>query len=108
MVWRRGSLWLVMVALVAAQTLGLLHSLVHPPAATGGHLHGWVEKFFADHADDADCRLYDQLSHSDGAPGVPLLALPALPPAFIFQFFQGEAVARWAALFDARGPPSVR
>jgi hypothetical protein len=34
--------------------------------------------------------------------------LPVIAPAFFLQWFQGEFLARWAALFDARGPPPIR
>jgi hypothetical protein len=48
------------------------------------------------------------LSHGSGALGVPTLALPVLLPSATFAYLQGEAIARWVALFDARGPPSTR
>ena len=64
---------------------------------------------FADHADgDAQCRLYDQLCHGPTAIAVPLIVLPLVLPTAIFDFFKGEVVARWVALFQARGPPSSR
>ena len=119
---RRGLLWLLLVALVAAQTLGLMHRVVHlagtgePMAlvAQGLHSHqgqagarGWMADLFSSH-DDSGCRDYDQLGHGGMVPDVPAVPLPALAPAFILLWFQGEYLARWAALFDARGPPSVR
>jgi hypothetical protein len=51
--------------------------------------------------------LFDQL----GQGAVPEVAAPQLPvcaPAALILWYQGEYLARWAALFDARGPPSVR
>jgi hypothetical protein len=39
---------------------------------------------------------------------VPLVVLPVLLPIGHFRYLQGEAIARWVALFDARGPPSTR
>jgi hypothetical protein len=64
-------------------------------------------------SDDADddttaCRLFDQSSHCDLMPGVPLLALPLLLTPFVFSVLTGLALARWHALFQARGPPLVR
>ncbi len=121
MVARRGWLWLLAWALVLAPALGQMHRGVHGPQAAlamaaptavaaqaheGGH-DGFAE-LFSSHGSDADCRLFDQLGHSDALPGVPALALPLAAPLFFLDFFEGEALARWRALFDARGPPSVR
>lgn len=107
-------------ALWFAGTMGLLHRSLHVPglpaasaaAATAhaGHRHDTghtLASLFGVH-NDADCRLYDQLAHGAGAPGVPLVVLPMLLPAATFAYLQGEAIARWVALFDARGPPSTR
>ncbi len=41
-------------------------------------------------------------------PAVALLSLPMALPSLLVAIFQGEALARWAALFDARGPPLTR
>ncbi len=104
------------VALWFAGTLGLMHRSLHVPglpaaAAQAGqivHKHAdHLASLFGDHT-DAECRLYDQLSHGSAMPGVPLLMLPMLLPSATFAFLQGEALARWVALFDARGPPSTR
>jgi len=123
----------LVVALWFAGTLGLIHRSLHVPglgqpaaaaqashgeearghaahAAQVSHLphasHG-IASLFGDHT-DAECRLYDQLSHGSGALGVPTLVLPVLLPSATFAYLQGEAIARWVALFDARGPPSTR
>jgi len=113
---------LLVVALWFAGTLGLMHRSVHvhglaqaaasvPAAHHGdahGHAsHGGIAGLFGSHS-DADCRLYDQLSHGAGALGVPMVVLPVLLPSATFAYLQGEALARWVALFDARGPPSTR
>nr|WP_311733695.1 hypothetical protein [Variovorax sp. BK613] len=105
------------VALWFAGTLGLMHRSLHVPglpaaaaqAAQIVHKHTahHLASLFGDHT-DAECRLYDQLSHGSAMPGVPLLVLPMLLPSATFAFLQGEALARWVALFDARGPPSTR
>jgi hypothetical protein len=116
----------LMVALWFAGTLGLMHSTLHVPGLA--HAHGLADAtaqsahpdgahdhaaarglagLFGDHS-DAECRLYDQLSHGSGALGVPTVVLPVLLPSATFAYLQGEAIARWVALFDARGPPSTR
>ncbi|WP_027730075.1 hypothetical protein [Variovorax paradoxus] len=113
----------LMVALWFAGTLGLVHRTLHVPGLAqvhsaalaahpagahehAAHAHG-IGDLFGDHS-DAECRLYDQLSHGAGAPGVPMVVLPVLLPSATFAYLQGEAIARWVALFDARGPPSTR
>ena len=63
------------------------------------------ERFFPLHSSNADCRLYDQASLSDAMPGAVAAAIPPQVPSFLVAIFQGKAIARWAALFDARGPP---
>jgi hypothetical protein len=117
---RRVLLWPLVLALLVAQTLGLLHAVVHSPVHAGvqqvelaghdhpAHGHGLIDTLFATHGGGADCRLYDQLSHGDVAAAVPVVVLPLLLPATLFAYFQGEAVARHAALFEARAPPSIR
>lgn len=121
-------------ALVAAQALGLMHRIVHGPLAhpvhaslapgaqahlhdgdhnhahaDGHHPHGssWLAALFTGHGDDSTCRLSDPLSQ-EGLPGVPALVLPLAFGSFFLDRFQGEFLARWAALFDARGPPVLR
>jgi len=109
------------VALWLAGTLGLVHRTVHVPgaphatvtaqqasAAAETHRHGnWIAALFGHH-EDADCRLYDQLAHGPAALGVPMMVLPLVLPVAVFDFLEGQALARWVALFDARGPPSSR
>ena len=111
----------LVLALWFAGTLGLMHRTLHVPGLAqadaaalaahpeGAHAHAahGIGGLFGDHS-DAECRLYDQLSHGSGAPGVPMVVLPVLLPSATFAYLQGEAVARWVALFDARGPPSTR
>ena len=113
------------LALLLAPMLGLMHGLVHGAGgdrqavhrhsaeATGhahqhGHGPGWLADLFSAHADDSDCRVFDQLSHSGVLPALPLLALPMVLSSFVFHFLEGEVLARWAALFEARGPPPAR
>ena len=120
--------WLLAFALLLSQTLGLVHGVVHAPvqgqnfnpkqvltvdagviaradSSPAPAARGWLASLFSSHNSSADCRLYDQASHGSAAPHVLALALPAVVPPFAVAIFQGEALARWAALFDARGPP---
>jgi hypothetical protein len=69
---------------------------------------GWLASLFASHDGDSDCRLFDQASHGQAAPALPMLSLPLVLSNVVFDISRGEALARWAALFDARGPPSTR
>jgi hypothetical protein len=117
---RRVFAWLLVSALVAAQALGLMHRTVHLPHglshahsqtqqadAHGHEAGGWVTALFAGHQDDSTCRLFDPLHH-DGPPSVPAVVLPLLLSSYFLDAFQGEFLVRWAALFDARGPPPLR
>jgi hypothetical protein len=107
----------LMVAVWFAGTLGLMHRSLHVPglpaaaeqAAQVAHKHAGhhLAGLFGEHT-DAECRLYDQLGDGSATPNVPLVVLPILLPAATFAWLQGEAIARWVALFDARGPPSTR
>lgn len=129
--WPAGA-WLLALALVAAQAFALVHGVVHgghagpaphshalahPPVPEHGHAHaghddahgyGLIERLFGAHHDDLDCRLYDQLGHADAAPALTAVAPPLALPAAVFDFLSGAFIARRAALFEARGPPSVR
>lgn len=110
---RHGWLWLAVSALLAAQMLGLLHRSLHLPSrgaqAAAVHASHGVGDLFASHGDATpDCRLYDQLGHGDALALVPVPALSFMVPAYVLHATVGQALARWAALFDARGPPAVR
>lgn len=131
---RAGTLvWLLAAALLLAQLLGVMHGVVHGPQAHihlhsnvhhDGHQHqqehsalahaeeegegGWLASLFSSHDGDSDCRLFDQASHGQAAPAFPLLSLPLVLSSVAFDISRGEALARWAALFDARGPPFTR
>jgi hypothetical protein len=129
---RRGfaRIWLLAVALLLAQLLGLMHGVVHGPQAhLHSHVHhelasaqtlhdhddptiaqdehggGWLASLFSSHGNDSDCRLFDQASQGHAAPVLPMLSLPLVLCSVAFDISRGEALARWAALFDARGPP---
>jgi len=119
----RAAVVALLVVLVLAQTLGWIHRGLHGAsgavrhAQAAAHAHageaapqsgsGWMDDLFGSHADGADCRLFDVLGQPGCVPAA--LALPpALPPAFFLASTHADFVARWAALFDARGPPASR
>lgn len=113
---RRALIALLLPAMLLAQLAGFVHGVAHAPIAQGvvqqdkasTHSHGFsLAGLFQAH-DEATCRLYDQLSHGEGAPCVPTVLPALLPPATFVLELHGLALARWAALFDARGPPSLR
>ena len=116
--------WLLGCALLLAQALGLMHGVVHAPQVGGNgkasvtlrsavtaatqtdrNRAHWVVDLFSLHHGDNDCRLYDQASHDGAVPQLAALALPVVLPPSAVAIYEGEALARWAALFDARGPP---
>ena len=122
--------WVLACALVAVQCLGLLHGFAHGPghsqqhaqASDAAHLAAArgrlaqadvgaasvFAKLFAGHTSDADCLSFDQLSHGPTLFAVPVLLLPVVLSVAIIDQLQGDFVARWAALFEARGPPNPR
>lgn len=117
----------LVLVLVLASVLGLAHRTLHLGAG-GGHVltaaggqtasapaarlharHAGLAALFDDHEDgSALCLLFDQLQHDGATPTVASVMLPALPPAAVMAFMQGEALRRWVLLFDARGPPAAR
>ena len=127
---RAPGLWAwLLTAMVLAQTLGFMHNIVHAPAAQHGGqtclLHtevhtevhagaqeraanAWLADLFAAHDDESDCRLYDQFSHGDCMPAVPLLCLPTQVLPDFLQMFLASSPSTPDALVQARGPPSVR
>lgn len=108
MVFARRWVWLMLFALIAAQTLALVHRVTHSGAntAVSSAQSGWVAGFQDGHADDPSCQVFDQAGQALLSFDAPLTALPLAAFAQFIQWSQGEAVARWAALFDARGPPA--
>ena len=113
----------VLMAFALAQTMGLMHSIVHaafPAHATAnvGGMNaggvtasatpalGWLQALFVGHAGKQGCQLYDQLSHGDltAAPiGAAVLSLP--PGAWGDPARPAWHLAAQAAGFLARGPP---
>lgn len=108
------------LALLLPQMLGLLHGVAHEhghgydgarpaPHAHADHGHARTSSLaslFTSHDDGSpDCRLYDQASHDGLVTTVAALSLPLTTPGTGVALFAGDALARWAAQFDARGPP---
>lgn len=88
-----------------------MHRVAHAPqlhaaAHTGeaAHADGWLEHLFAGHDEDS-CRLIDSLSQG-GAAAPQAACAPLVPAPYLLPLWAGQALARWAALFDARGPPA--
>jgi len=115
------------LVLLLAPMLGLMHGVVHGAGGAAqaahaaamdvgghghdhshGHGHGWLDEFFSTHGDDSDCRMYEQLGHSDVVPPPPALVLAVVLSSVVLHFLEGEILARRAALFEARGPPLAR
>ena len=110
--------WLVL-ALVAAPSLGRLHQVVHGDAldrvqghihitdtASAEHGHGLLAQLVAGHA-PTDCLLLDQLALGDALHSAPL-ALPEAAPAQAQPHpLAGRATLPHTALFLARGPPAA-
>ena len=113
------------LVLLLAPMLGLMHGVVHGAAASlhtaqvhdheaDNHAHehaqghAWLADLFSVHAEDSDCRVYDQLCHSEVPSAPPALVLPVVLSSFVFHFLEDEVRTRWAALFEARGPPLTR
>ncbi|MFD0878570.1 hypothetical protein ACFQ2A_00930 [Variovorax dokdonensis] len=108
-----------------AAMLGMVHRTLHVPEAhyvaepayvtakaqgpskqSSRHAFGLFALF--GHHTVSDCNLYDQFTGWHAPMSVPQVLLPIVLPAATFVWLEGEAVARWVALFDARGPPSAR
>jgi len=102
-------------ALLLLQQWGLVHRYVHGAPRTGitaqaaatSALAVGVTKAFPAH-EVAECLLLDQLCMGDAAPfqvfTVPLVGVVAL----VFEHSASAFVARWSALFQARGPPLLQ
>lgn len=121
---RLWAMWLVL-ALCFAGTMGQMHRALHAPGLHAGsasqnlasqqdfkvqaqatHSHGWFDQLFGAHREgDAECRLYDQLSGDPALLAVALVLAPLQLPMAQLRLQAGEFIARWVALFDARGPP---
>lgn len=114
---QRAATLALVVVFVLAQTLGWLHRGLHGTSSAAQHVlaAGQAQavsseagtKAFGHEVGTNECRLYDVLAQP-GCASAPLVALPVAPPTAWLAAMLGDFVARWAALFDARGPPSAR
>ena len=102
------------LALLLPPLLGLLHGVAHERALPVKRAHvdhgqsrmSSLASLFAFHdGGSPDCRLYDLASHDGLATRVAAVSLPPHFPGIGVTLFAGDAIARWAAQFEARGPP---
>ncbi|MDP3137125.1 MAG: hypothetical protein Q8N17_12440 [Burkholderiaceae bacterium] len=101
--------WTLAVALLYAQTLGLLHGMAHAALAqkvASVSMFAGGGPFQGHDSGSGDCRLFDQASHGDALTCAAVPALPPAPPAFTSGISWGERTARHSAHFDARAPPA--
>ncbi|MEZ7847426.1 MAG: hypothetical protein QMB14_06905 [Polaromonas sp.] len=119
------------LALLMVPLFGLMHGIVHgfshgqptaqsqvqartiatqaPAERSLTHAHkGWTDALFSSHGKAADCLVFDQLCHADALHFLSLQALPTPLPNIALVTSAGDFIARWAALYQARGPPSAR
>lgn len=113
--FRRTLFSIVLLALVLAQTLSLVHRIVHSPLAvhatapSGAPLThpatDWLKALFAGHSTEQGCELYDQLAHSDLLAADALLVPLLHPTEARAPSHPAWHLAAQAAGFLARGPP---
>ena len=113
------------LALLMVPLLGLMHGIVHDfshvlptavvKASAQPHAHGhqderkgWSDSLFSSHETAADCLVFDQLCHADALHFLPPPALPTTLTSVVLVTLAGDFIARRAALYQARGPPSAR
>jgi hypothetical protein len=123
------------LALFMVPLLGLMHGIVHgfshglqsavvslntqhraqtsavggePVHGVTGNVSGWSKNLFAGHGKAADCLVFDQLCHAQALHSQLAQTLPIMFPNIVLLTLAGDFIARWAALFQARGPPSAR
>lgn len=71
------------------------------------HAGGWLAHLMHGSHDDGGCKLFEAAGQGF-LPGTPGRVPAAIcPPRSVLAYLHGEALARWAALFDARGPPAL-
>lgn len=114
---QRAATLALVLAFLLAQTLGWLHRGLHGTPSVAQSVLATAQaqaagaetgaKAFGHEAGTIECRLYDVLAQPGCAPA-PLLELPLAPPQAWLVATLAGVVARWAALFDARGPPTSR
>jgi hypothetical protein len=101
---RHATAWVLALALLAAQALGLAHSVAHAPGLASVAAVA-DEHFDGHHAGDAECRLIDQLAHADALVAGALLLPPALPAVLSAPALPPAHTVAFAAGYLARAPP---
>ena len=119
---RRVLIAVAMLALVLAQTLGLVHRVVHAHAApvshaistdaysrvdTGEAEAAWVHRLFGDHHGGSDCDSYDKLTGCDALKSVVVAPAPPSVDSTLTPVHPAWHLAAQAAGFLARGPPAA-
>lgn len=109
----------MLLALVLAQSLGLMHRLAHAnlstqavPGTVWSHqatstTGDWLQALFGWHHHKSDCESYDQLTHGDALKCEPAAVQPTPVPADRVGVHRAWHLAAQAAGFLARGPPPV-
>ena len=110
----------LVAALLWAQWLGLSHAIWHSPLLRGTDAHaGWAAQPPAKtrsiasdtaaglllHENDAQCRLFDQLAHSDALNPVDPHWAVSPPPQSSLAFAPSLVPKRLALAYSARAPP---
>lgn len=108
---RRALLYLLLpLALLAAQTLGLWHGVLHPHAGGGATQHDRAVAAGTSlaHHDDGSalCRLIDHLAHADVLLAAPIAALVAPAHGSLPVHAPTGLAASTASPYEARGPPA--
>lgn len=117
---RHGWLWAAWLAcaLVLAQSAGFVHQSAHVPLHRGGTppagatairaaspVEAMLLQLVGDHGDEAQCLLYDQMSHGDLAPTASAVHLPATRPCGTGPAHVASAPCGTRIAVRARGPP---
>jgi hypothetical protein len=102
---------LLVLAFLLAQALGSMHRLAHADGPQqhaherGGH--GLTAGLFDAHHEQADCRLFDQLTHSDAAPAATRVAAEAPAGAPPGRFAEALRASSLPSDCRVRGPPAA-
>jgi hypothetical protein len=128
---RSDLLWLasLVLALVCAQSLGFMHRVMHtraaapvvasdtvltPAAPIAAHAtserqqKNWPAALFSGHDGQTTCPLFDGVAGQAIALTAPFEFAVAVLANEQLRWLAAEFIARWAAIFQARGPPDFR
>lgn len=81
------------------------HHVQHVHHAHAGADSHWMLQVVHGNGNDA-CKLFDAAGHAVLPQPARVTEAPLLPGGAVLAVLDGDALARWAALFDARGPPA--